>query len=381
MSLFRQTNWMLATVLLAACGAEPADPVTQGQDAQGEELSAEEVAAIGEGKTDLLTRGETAALPPGAKHLYFGLPGIADLTEDADGPVREDLAYRWFVAKGGNEFKVGAAVVDGQTPVPGVSVGFKLQRLARVYGRYQWIVVGQGSGDGAASLRYLPPSSPATRVYLLTATASPLPQQLRISLGCRDFTAKCAVALQPGDTCGGRSAGGPTRCDEGLYCKYELAAQCGAGDQTGVCEVRPQICARGIRYTPVCGCDGQTHDAACGAAAAGTSVLRTGPCEVDLVGSWTNTLEPGARYSYQFDADGTFTSSYAPACLFARPPCAIRQQLLTGRYEILGTTSVSLEYTEPGPGGAVLFEIQGRGAAQRLVGNDFGRDLSLQHVR
>lgn len=65
-------------------------------------------------------------------------------------------------------------------------------------------------------------------------------------------------------------------CAEDEYCAYEPGDQCGAADQQSVCEPRPEACPD--VWDPVCGCDGQTHSNACDANAAGTGVLKAGPC-------------------------------------------------------------------------------------------------------
>jgi len=67
------------------------------------------------------------------------------------------------------------------------------------------------------------------------------------------------------------------KCAADQYCAYDEKAICGAADQTGTCQPRPQVC-RDI-YSAVCGCDGQTYANDCEAAGKGTSVLHTGACE------------------------------------------------------------------------------------------------------
>lgn len=75
-----------------------------------------------------------------------------------------------------------------------------------------------------------------------------------------------------GAVCGGLAA---TPCGPGLYCHYEDGI-CGEGDQTGICEIIQQVCTE--QFDPVCGCDGNTYDNACFAAAAGVSVDSSGEC-------------------------------------------------------------------------------------------------------
>lgn len=67
------------------------------------------------------------------------------------------------------------------------------------------------------------------------------------------------------------------QCDKGRYCNYPVEAMCGAGDQTGTCQILPEVCT--TDYNPVCGCDGKTYGNACEASSQGVSVASRGACE------------------------------------------------------------------------------------------------------
>ena len=75
-------------------------------------------------------------------------------------------------------------------------------------------------------------------------------------------------------TCGGLI--GKTCGTPDSYCDYAIAASCGAGDQTGKCDAKPQFCPAVI--IPVCGCNGKTYNNSCEANRAGASVASSGPC-------------------------------------------------------------------------------------------------------
>lgn len=95
---------------------------------------------------------------------------------------------------------------------------------------------------------------------------------------CEDGILACSRQVcnngQRGLQCGG-SVG--LQCGTGLYCFYELAQQCGAENQLGLCRPIPRgNCAAVIDF--VCGCDGKTYSNECVARARGMSILQDGRC-------------------------------------------------------------------------------------------------------
>lgn len=76
-----------------------------------------------------------------------------------------------------------------------------------------------------------------------------------------------------GKTCGGLRG---ATCESGLFCNFEISAQCGAADQTGVCMAKPEVCTD--EYAPVCGCDDKTYATECVAQSHGVSVASKGEC-------------------------------------------------------------------------------------------------------
>jgi hypothetical protein len=65
-------------------------------------------------------------------------------------------------------------------------------------------------------------------------------------------------------------------CSADQFCDYAAGSNCGAADGGGQCKAKPNVCT--LIYMPVCGCDGMTHDNACAANGAGTSVAHSGAC-------------------------------------------------------------------------------------------------------
>ena len=307
-----------------------------------------------------------AALPAGATHLYFSSPAGAYVSDDAP------LSYTWFTAKKGGEFKISVGELDENgNAIAGEHVGFKLQRAVKKNGKWTWNVVAQADNDnGIAATKYKPTSGPG--LYLVTATASPLPAQLTVNLACG--ADNCATAQQPDEACGGLAAS-QFVCDDGLFCSYSPAQQCGAADQQGVCTVKPQFCP--LYYSPVCGCDDQTYGNSCGAHSAGTSVDRQGPCDVNIVGAWRYIN--GTHFDYTFSADGTFTSEEQPACAFSTPRCLVKIAPASGVYTVT-KSALSLSYTSNFRNGETAsFAINSK--QTHLTGSDWNTKLDLTRVK
>jgi hypothetical protein len=87
-------------------------------------------------------------------------------------------------------------------------------------------------------------------------------------------TSACEEPKPEKRSCGGHLGLG---CNDNEFCNYELKAICGAADQTGTCEAKPQVCFE--IYAPVCGCDGKTYGNSCEANREGVAAAREGACE------------------------------------------------------------------------------------------------------
>lgn len=85
-------------------------------------------------------------------------------------------------------------------------------------------------------------------------------------------TCGCGLLLPESRQCGGLAG---FACLPWEYCHF-ADGSCGAADQTGICDRRPQVCPE--IFAPVCGCDGETYGNECEAAGNGVSVASQGEC-------------------------------------------------------------------------------------------------------
>lgn len=90
---------------------------------------------------------------------------------------------------------------------------------------------------------------------------------------CDDKIALCDTASP--EVCGGVEA---KSCPTDKYCHFTQDTICGSGNATGICAPIPKDCSQ--EFVVECGCDGNTYNNRCLAAAAGTDVAQAGACEL-----------------------------------------------------------------------------------------------------
>jgi hypothetical protein len=171
--------------------------------------------------------------------------------------------YAHFNAHVGKDVNVDVQIAPG---AESASVGFKLYR---VLGNGTLKLVASVDGPEGHAVYNFKSKGPGS--YVVELVTSGHLADLTLGLSC--VGGSCSPDPQPGDACGGLLDGG---CADGLYCRYEPEASCGAADAAGTCSVKPRLCTK--EYAPVCGCDDQTYGTACTAAASGVSVAHKGEC-------------------------------------------------------------------------------------------------------
>jgi len=229
----------LFALAMAGCSV-PAEPVETSDTSNNEEIGTSEAG---------LTLPGADTIP-----VYFGIENHFATTPEAV------VIYGRFTAFKGKKIDVSLSLAGAG------SVGFKLYRELP-NGKLKLAHVVDGP-SGEASLSF---TSKGTGIYVIELATSGSFSDLVLNLGCKG--GECSPDKQPGAFCGGIAG---IACAEGLYCKYELDAMCGAADAGGTCTIRYQGCTK--EYKPVCGCDGQTYGNACNAHSAGVSVAHDGGC-------------------------------------------------------------------------------------------------------
>jgi hypothetical protein len=77
------------------------------------------------------------------------------------------------------------------------------------------------------------------------------------------------------ELCGGIAG---RQCRPTEYCDF-ANNQCGAGDQSGICKPRPEVCTL-IAGQPICACSGKTYLNECEVYAAGSDLNVRGSCDI-----------------------------------------------------------------------------------------------------
>ncbi len=156
--------------------------------------------------------------------------------------------------------------------------------------------------DGAVNI-----ADPVNLLDVLFGTAGAVPPAPFPACG-DDPTADTLDCVGPVASCPALPTGCQDNndCPTGEYCEKAV----GDCNGTGACAVMPFICA--LIFDPVCGCDGNTYDNACNAAAVGINVETAGACVVG--GCQTNSDCPTGEYCEKAigDCSGSGTCAVMP---------------------------------------------------------------------
>jgi predicted secreted protein len=221
----------LSTASIVACGGTSADePTVSGEpatdDGAAEEIKAAVIDESMNGKTVPVTLGKTFTIA---------------LSDNAS------TGYVWSVKS--VDKSIGApkeSTVPGDSSRPGSS-GIK---------KFTWSTKSPLDLVGKHTIVLL-----HSRAFGSSPTST-----FTVTIEIKDNKAASFCGGLIGKTCGTADS----------YCDYAIAASCGAGDQTGKCDAKPQFCPAVI--IPVCGCDGKTYNNSCEANRSGVSVSKSGAC-------------------------------------------------------------------------------------------------------
>ena len=128
----------------------------------------------------------------------------------------------------------------------------------------------------------------------------------------------------------GRKCGGPdsVACRHGKFCATATTNRCPGIEVYGICRRIPEACTH--IYQPICGCDDQSYDNECQAAALGVPVAYEGRC-APICGGFAGFACPGAGTCADHATDRCDTTKGDRDCL-GRCRCDVEELCNEGRH-------------------------------------------------